>query len=135
MTLTMRPRRTKFVAKLMAFVWLFGLAVAFANACATRDVPVAAPSVQHHGCADATPSDAVGDTDACQPACKGLCVSGQNAVAKTKSVDASNAAQLVAMPGVPCVRPAACAEHPWWAIAPLPPPGPPVAILFLRLTI
>jgi hypothetical protein len=135
MTLTMRPRRTKFIAKLMAFVWLFGFAVALANACAVHHASAAASSAQHPGCAHAAPVDDVDDADACQPACKGLCKSGQNAVAKTKSVDVSSAAQLVAMPGTSCIHPATAAAQPWCAIATLPPPSPPVAILFLRLTI
>ena len=135
MTSTMRRGRTKFIARLMAFVWLFGFAVAFANACSLHHAPAAAPSMLHDDCAHAAGLDGAEDTDACQPACKGLCENGQNAVAKTKSVDVSSAAQLVAMPGASSVHPASGAAQPWCAIAPLPPPGPPVAILFLRLTI
>ena len=130
----MRPRRTKFIAKVMAFVWLFGFAIALANACAVNHTPGAAAGPQHQGWAH----PAVDDPDAshaCQPPCKGLCEAEQHAVAKTKGVDVSAGVQLIAMPGAPCAHPVASSGLRWCAIAPLPPPGPPLAILFLRLTI
>ena len=134
MTLRLRQRRAKFVAKLMAFIWLFGFAVALANACVVNHAH-AAPLSAQHGCGHAAPSADGDDPDACQPACKGLCESSQNGLAKSNSVDVSSAAHLVTLPGSLGVHPAAGAAQPWRAIAQAPPPRSTVAILFLRLTI
>jgi hypothetical protein len=135
MTPTMRQRRTKFIAKAMAFVWLFGFAIALANACAVNHTPGAAAAPQHQAWAHHATVDDPDASQACQPPCKGLCEAEQHAVAKTKGVDGCAGAQLAEMPGGSCMQPVACSGLPWRALAPPPPPGPPVAILFLRLTI
>jgi hypothetical protein len=134
MTATMHQRRARFVAKLMAFLWLFGFAVAVANACVVNHVH-AAPASAHPACVEAAPAVEGDPPVACQPACKGLCESDQNAVAKNHGADVVSAAPLVALPGASCVHAAAGAAQPWRAIAQPPPPGSSVAIRFLRLTI
>lgn len=143
MNIWRRLQRTAWVLRTLLFVWLFGLAAGWANACVLQ-----ARFDAHHGAlghdADTAghphPSSPVAraivdDGGAAAEVCLSLCDGERSAIPKLKLV----------VPGDPGLHQAALAA-PWlpWSVAPAPeraravamppPPGPPVAIRFLRLT-
>ena len=84
-------RVTRFIAKLMIFVWLFSGAVSVANACVVQSGWAGLPTAHPHGLADmhvAGQASAVDDehqTTPAQRACKSFCDTAQSTVAKTGS--------------------------------------------------
>ena len=141
------PRQAKFIAKLMAFVWLFSLSVSVANACLVSALPdhsAGSPSQpsapQLAGPATASSVAAVHDgdePDGCAQACKSFCDSERITVAKTKSPslpDLSDTASSVAdARGLQMAAAAHAAAS--WRPAAAPPRKLALAIQYLRLTL
>ena len=136
----------------MLFVWLFAIAASWANACILRPSAAAEGSHGHHPSHDlmTTQGGSHGhgggvsdfhehEPDPAQEACASFCDIEQSIVAKAQPANGDGAAQqatLAAQPAV-CwpVLPLPSAETRWRPLAAPPPPDPPVAIAFLRLTI
>ena len=130
----------------MLFVWLFAVAASWANACIlqpespsdhhARSVLVVPHGSSHEAAADANGAHA---PDPVLQACASFCETEQNIVTKAKSTKADGAAELSALVAhVVACWPAFTpdrAEVRWRPLAAPPPPGPPVVIAFLRLTI
>jgi hypothetical protein len=143
--------RTKFIAKVMLFFWLFSLAVGVANACVLQQGRFDAPMQDRRGelqslqSADqavvAAPMPGMSGAhdprapDASQQACKSFCESEQSAVAKTKPLVLSDAPPMVVSVHTWQALDVATADTTWRLADAAPPPGLPVAIRFLRLTL
>lgn len=130
----------------MLLVWLFAVVASWANACIlqpessrdhhARSGVVAARATGHEAAADASGSH---EPDPAQQACASFCDTEQSLVTKAQTAKGEGAsepsapvAQVVASwPAVVLAR----AELRWRPLAAPPPPGPPVVIAFLRLTI
>lgn len=151
MAFTTSASRTRFIAKVMLFVWLFSLAVGVANACVLQqgrfDTPMqdrraelqspqsadqAVVAVPMPGMAGAHDPRA---PDASQQACKSFCDSEQSAVAKTKPPVLWDAPPMVVFTHAWRTFDVASVQSTWRIAAAAPPPGLPVAIRFLRLTL
>jgi hypothetical protein len=130
----------------MLFVWLFAVAASWANACILQPD---SPSDHHarggfvvpHGSSDEAAAGANGthEPDPALQACSSFCETEQSIVTKAQSVKADVAAEQLALVAQvfacwPAFTPGQ-AEVRWRPLAAPPPPGPPVAIAFLRLTI
>jgi hypothetical protein len=150
MRLSLCHRQQRHIASAMLFVWLFAVAASWANACILRP---AAAAEGHHGqhaghdlmAAQGGSHGPAGDAghshgpDPAQQACASFCDLEQSIVAKAQPAPGDGAvhqADLAAQPAV-CwpALPLPPAEARWRPLAAPPPPGPPVAIAFLRLTI
>lgn len=139
-----RPGRTTLLLKTLLWVWLFGLAAGWANACVVQARAAAHGHEPAHESTGVWPGQAAlsfpatphHPTDAALEACLSFCDSGQDAIAKPKlpgpvDVEASVAAAV----GAWVSRSLAPSDAHTRALAPPAPPGPPLAIRFLRLTL
>lgn len=133
------------VLKTMLLVWLFAIAAGWANACLLQSRPASHDHAGSPGSsgglaalvsAAAEPTVRPDDNGAAADACLSFCDSEQGAIPKLKppgleDPDVSHAAPLwMSQPWSAEWRPAPV-RHP----AAQPPPDPPVAIRFLRLTL
>jgi hypothetical protein len=150
MRLSFCHRQQRHIASALLFVWLFAVAASWANACLLR--PAAAAEGRHGQHADHDLMAARGgnhgpagdaghshEPDPAQQTCASFCDIEQSIVAKAQPAPGDGAvhqADLAAQPAV-CwpALPLPPAEACWRPLAAPPPPGPPVAIAFLRLTI
>lgn len=151
MRFTTCTSRTKFIAKVMLFVWLFSLAVGVVNACVMQqgrsDAPLQDRRAEwqspHSGdeAVAAAPMAGMSATHdprtpgASQKACKTFCDAEQNVVAKTKPLIVLDAPPMVASARAWHALDVATVATPWRHAAAAPPPGLPVVIRFLRLTL
>ena len=134
----------------MLFVWLFAITASWANACILRPSAAAEGSHGHHASRDlmAVPGGSHGhagdarhshEPDPAQEACASFCDIEQSIVAKAQPAKGDGAVQQATLAAQPAVcwpaLPLPPAEIRWHPLAAPPPPGPPVAIAFLRLTI
>jgi hypothetical protein len=141
------PRQAKFIGKLMAFIWLFSLAVSVANACVVPALPdhaAGSPSQQWApqvaGQAPASGVAAVHDSqerDSCAQACKSFCDSERTTVAKTKSPSIPDLSDTASSVGDARGSQMAAAAHAaaTWQLAAAPPRKLTLAIQYLRLTL
>ena len=123
-----RTRQAKFIAKLMAFIWLFGIALSVAHACVAA-APVPASSI--------TAAYDSQEADSCAQACKSLCDGERTTVAKTqsaKTLDLSDTAPWVGATRGWQIDAAAHADAAW-QLAAAPPRQLALAIQDLRLTL
>lgn len=141
-----RPRRP---ASALLLVWLFAVVVSWANACLVRPVAQAGPAGGHHGLAHAGASHADAhlraadgtphDPDPAQEICSDFCDTGQSVVANPQPSKGEGAAAPVLVPPLAHaawpVFSAGPLDRPWHPLAAPPPPGPPVALAFMRLTL
>lgn len=141
-----RPRR---LASALLFVWLFAVFASWANACLVRPVAPTAPARGHHGLEHAgaahvdahrpAADDAGHDPDPAQEVCADFCDTGQSILAKPQPSKGEGAADPVLFAPMPHaawpVLSAGPLDLPWRLLAAPPPPGTPVAIAFLRLTL
>ncbi len=130
----------------MLFVWLFAVATSWAHACVLQperpsDHHARGDFVTPHGLSHEAAADGNGtlETDPALQACASFCDTEQNIVTKAQSTKTDGAAELPALVAQvfvcwPAFTPGR-AEVRWRPLAAPPPPGPPVAIAFLRLTI
>lgn len=139
-------QRTRRIASVMLFVWLFALVASWANACILQPGRsgdhhepsglVAPRAVGHEAAAGAIASH---EPDAAQQACASFCDTEQSIVTKAQGAKADGVAEPSA--AVAQVVAAWSAFTPgragarWRPLATPPPPRPPVAIAFLRLTL
>jgi hypothetical protein len=140
------PRRR--LALAMFLLWLFATVASWANACA---VPAPAPTLHAHAhhagiSKSAQPADdrhspseacAADMPDPAEPACASFCDTARSIVAKAQP-SKGDAGDATALPpgsatGIWPAPRAPRAEPRWRTLATPPPPGPPVAIAFLRL--
>lgn len=147
-------RRKRHVASAMLFVWLFAIAASWANACilrpsvategshehhASRDLMAAQGGTHGHGSDASDSHEHEHEPDPAQDACASFCDIEQSIVAKAQPAKGDGAAQQAALTAQPAIcwpaLPLPPAEARWRPLAAPPPPGPPVAIAFLRLTI
>jgi hypothetical protein len=142
-------RHAKFIARVMALVWLFSLAVSVANACVLSVSRSSAPlhdragwsaSSAKHAVADALVAGMAGQAanesqgpDAGQQACKSFCDAERSTIAKAKALDLSDA--LLPLGAAAVWRRLDASRADAWHIAAAPPPGLPLALLLLRLTL
>lgn len=135
MNFSIRFFRKTAVARATLFLWLFGFMVGVAHACLV--LPATDARVQTQASAMAV--DATQASDDCDDAiAQQTCISSREPEQATAlKATLQPAADSVLAPGViaPWREFAAVAPARVWHIAAAPPPGPPVAILFLRLTI
>lgn len=138
-------QQTRHIASVMLFVWLFAVAASWAHACILQ---AERPSDRHgrgdfvasHGSShEAAGAKGTHEPDAALQACASFCETEQNIVTKAQSAKTDGAADLPALVAQvfawwPAFTPGR-AEVRWRPLAAPPPPGPPVAIAFLRLTI
>jgi hypothetical protein len=141
-----QPRR---IASALLFVWLFAVFASWANACLVRPVVQAARAGGQHGLAHAASSHADAhlpaahgashDPDPAQEVCADFCDTGQSVVANPQPSKGDGTAEPVLFPPpTHAAWPAFSAgphDRPWRPLAAPPPPGLPVAIAFLRLTL
>lgn len=139
-------QQTRHIASVMLFVWLFAVAVSWANACilkpeSSSDHHARGGFVAPHGSSDEAAAGANGthEPDSALQACASFCETEQNIVTKAQSAKTDGAAELPALVAQvfacwPAFTPGR-AEVRWRPLVAPPPPGPPVAIAFLRLTI
>ena len=131
MSFSIRFLRKIAVAKATLFLWLFGFAVGIAHACVT--VPGAG--------AQATSNQVAGEATQASDDCDDAVA--QQACITTRELEQASVVKAKSQPGADST-PAVAAIPPWsgfaalapprvWHVAAAPPPGPPVAILFLRL--
>lgn len=124
------------------FFWVFGIAAGWANACLLQDRPFAqghgrdAAMLAHQDGAVARGVASFADADAGLEACVSFCDSEQRAIPKLElpalaAFDVAHATTVVAWAPRVVEHTAGLAR----LLAPPRPPGPPVAIRFLRLTI
>lgn len=138
------------MASVMLFVWLFAVFTSWANACLVQP-SAATPDLRahherfetgtdhdpaHHAAAGAGTTQA---PDPAQEACASFCAAEQGIVAKAQPWQADSGVQpcVLAMAGFdgwPALTHGR-ADPRWRPLAAPPPPGPPVAIAFLRLTL
>lgn len=134
----------------MLFVWLFATVASWAHACLLQpSAATAAPTEHHprigaraHGGADHDAAAEAGATDEPDPArqaCASFCETEQSIVAKAQPSKGDGGADAaVPLPAVhegwPAFTPGRT-EPRWRPLAAPPPPGPPVAIAFLRLAL
>lgn len=131
---------------MMLFVWLFAVAASWANACILQ---LEGPGEHHLRSALTVPHAPGNDHDAgaggsnesapAVQACVSFCDTGQSIVAKAQPAKGDSAdypSAVIVQPGAawPAFAPG-LAQVRWRPLAVAPPPGPPVAIAFLRLTI
>lgn len=145
-----RLRQPRRIAATMLIVWLFATFASWANACLVQPSAVAANPLEHHrrlgpGAYSggdhhaAAQTRGTDDPDPARQACASFCETEQSIVAKaqpSKGDIGSDAA--MPPPATSGGRPALTAgrtEPRWRRLAAPPPPGPPVAIAFLRLTL
>jgi hypothetical protein len=150
MTFAFRSVRRTLVAKTMLLLWLLGVAVGSANACLPPQHPAGTPSpgdqghpqrLSMHVAAPAVAEGVSGAADDCcdhgvaQQACQALCDDVTHALVKTKAVQAPHI-EAPLPPLVLSIPRSLEAGRLRWRLAAGPDPaGPPVPILFLRLTI
>lgn len=143
-----RRPRTRRLASAMLFVWLFATAMSWANACLLQPATATAALPEHHqridvrghGGADhhaAAEAGATDEPDPARQACASFCETEQSIVAKTQPSKGDGGADVgVPLPAVregwPAFTPGR--TGPRWRPLAAAPPGPPVAIAFLRLT-
>lgn len=141
-----RPRR---LASALLFVWLFAVFASWANACLVRPVVQAASAGGHHGLAHAgarhaeaplpAADGAAHDPDPAQEVCADFCDTGQSVVENRQPSKGEGAADPVLLPPLAHaawpVFSAGPLDRPWRPLAAPPPPGLPVVIAFLRLTL
>jgi hypothetical protein len=126
-----RPRR---IATAMLFVWLLATFASWAHACLVPPSAATANLRGHH-----LQTGGAHDPDPARQACASFCETGQSFVAKAQPAKADSGADAlmplpVAIAGWPA--PAVRRTEPRWRpLAAPPPPGLPVAIAFLRLTL
>jgi hypothetical protein len=147
----LRFSRHRQIASVMLFVWLFAVFVSWANACLVQPSAATVHGRGHHelggGVHDAAAAahdaaagiDATDQPDSAKDACASFCEAEQSIVAKPQPSKGDGAADGAALPacafeGWPAFLPGR-AEARWRPIAAPLPPGPPVAIAFLRLTL
>jgi hypothetical protein len=129
-------RNTRFIAKLMAFIWLFSLAVSAAHACfisssleGAIQVQASSPAAAHDG----------QEPSACPQACKSFCDSERSTVTKTqsaKTVDLSDSALWLGSARAWRLQTVARADDAAaWQQAAAPPRQLALAIQYLRLTL
>jgi hypothetical protein len=121
-------RQAKFIAKLMAVIWLFGIALGVAHACV---VATPAPASSISATYDSQ------EPDSCAQACKRLCDRERTTVAKTqsaKTLDLSDSAPWVGATRGWQIDAAAHAGAAW-QLAAAPPRQLALAIQTLRLTL
>ena len=149
MSFTTCASRTRFIAKGMLFVWLFSLAVGVANACVVQQGRSDAPTQDHraallalasadHAVAAVPMPGMAGARDphapnASQQACKSFCDIEQSAVVKTRTLVLLDAPPLIVSTHSWQALDVARVDVHWRLAVAAPPPGPPVAIRFLRL--
>jgi len=139
-------QQTRHITSVMLFVWLFAVATSWAHACVLQperpsDHHARGDFVTPHGLSHEAAADGNGtlETDPALQACASFCDTEQNIVTKAQSTKTDGAAELPALVAQvfvcwPAFTPGR-AEVRWRPLAAPPPPGPPVAIAFLRLTI
>ncbi len=140
-------QKTRHIASVMLFVWLFALAASWANACLLQperpsDHPQPSGLVAAHGTGHEAAVGAGSGTHETAPdqqACASFCDTEQTIVTQAQPAKGDGVAEQSALvahvvshwlafaPERPEVR--------WRPLAAPPPPGPPVAIAFLRLTL
>jgi hypothetical protein len=137
---------TRRIVAMMLFVWLFAVAASWANACILQpegsgEHPVRNGLTVLHdpGHAHDAGAGEPHESDPALQACVNFCDTGQSIVAKAQPAKGDSSAdpsalfvQVVAT--WPAFTPGE-AEVRWHPPAAPPPPGPPVAIAFLRLTL
>jgi hypothetical protein len=147
MRLPPRLGRQRHIASVILVVWLFAVAASWANACILRPSASAQGTHEHHAGHDLMPGGSHGQAgvaghaptpDPAQQACASFCDIEQSIVAKAQPAKGDGAAHQAALAARPEVcwpaLPLRSAEIRWHPM-PAPPPGPPVAIALLRLTI
>jgi hypothetical protein len=141
-----QPRR---IATVMLLVWLFASFASWANACLVQPSAAAADAREHrqgsgasehpggdpHAAAQTQGTD---PPDPARQACASFCETGQSIVAKAQPFkgDMGSDATMpppAALVGWPAFTAGQTAPR-WRPLAAPPPPGPPVAIAYLRLT-
>lgn len=121
-------RQAKFIAKLMAFIWLFSLAVSVAHACVvSAPAPASSVAAAHGG----------QGLDNCAPACKSFCDSERTTVAKSQGAKALDLSDTTSSLGATRGWQIDAAAHTdaAWQHAAAPPRQGTLAIQFLRLTL
>ncbi|ODV00134.1 MAG: hypothetical protein ABT20_16240 [Rubrivivax sp. SCN 70-15] len=128
----------------MVFVWLFGFVVSLANACILQ-LPTRQPATERHahGAVDLIDGRSTLDADTGRDehdvgkqACKSFCDAEQAVVAVAKPQEVIKVLMpLVADAFLGIAAPAGRDRVLWYPLAVPLPPGPSVAIRFLRLTI
>ena len=141
-----RPRR---IASAMLFVWLFAVFASWANACLVQpaDPPAAARGHRGHagegaalrGAHEPSALHPAPGSDPAQEVCAEFCDAEQSIVAKPQLSKGEGAADPSLLPpmilaGWPAFSPGRLVPR-WRPLASPPPPGAPVAIAFLRLTL
>ena len=141
-----RPRR---IASAMLLVWLFAVFASWANACLVQPPAQPAAAQAHHGqtaagadhggASEAAVGDAAQGADPAQALCADFCETEHSIVAKSQPSKGEVAADPALFPptaiaGWPAFVPGRLDPR-WRPLAAPPPPGPPVAIAFLRLTL
>ncbi|MCW5664084.1 MAG: hypothetical protein KIT35_09635 [Piscinibacter sp.] len=148
MPLAPRRQRPRRIASVMLLVWLFATVASWAHACLVQPSAVMAGVPEHHPHSIAgapavghvvAPHGTADEPDPARQACASFCESEQNIVAKAQPSKGDGAAVAAVLPpaafdGWPALAPARAGPR-WRPLAAPPPPGPPVAIAFLRLTL
>lgn len=137
------------IASALLWVWLFATVASWAHACLLRPRAATAALPEHHqpidarthggaGHGAAAEAGATDESDPGRQACASFCETEGSIVAKAQPSKGDGGADAgVPLPGV---RESRAAFTPgrtgprWRPLAAAPPPGPPVAIAFLRLT-
>lgn len=141
--------RTRRIASVVLFVWLFATAVSWAHACLPQSSAATAAPPEHHQRIDArghraadhdalAEPGATNEPDPARQACASFCETEQSIVAKPQPSKGDGGADADLPPpavreGWPAFTPGRT-EPRWRPLAAPPPPGPAVAIAFLRLT-
>lgn len=130
----------------MLFVWLFAVVASWANACILQSESSSGHHARRgfvvpHGSSHEAAAGANGthEPDPALRACSSFCETERNIVTKAQSAKADGAAEQPALGAQvfacwPAFTPGRT-EVLWRPLATPPPPGPSVAIAFLRLTI
>lgn len=127
-----RPLRT--IARTTLWLWLFAFLVGVANACVVR-ADAHGPAAPSWTVALDTQHVDGGRADAALDTCKHSCARDQGPLAKASADTPDEVVGVWGYPETTPLRPAGIAGPRAPGARPLPPPGPPVAIRFLRLTI
>jgi hypothetical protein len=142
--------QTRHIASVMLFVWLFAMVASWANACILQPSGAVATLHGHHergnlaahhdfDHASAAGTSAAHETDPAQEACASFCDTEQSIVAKAQPAKGEGPTEQASCPAQvfaswPAVLPDR-ADVRWRPVAAPLPPGPPVVIALLRLTI
>lgn len=145
-----RLRQRRRIATAMLLIWLFATFASWANACLVQPSAATVHAREHHQRPGtsvhtggdphaAVPAGGTDEPDPARQACASFCESEKSVVAKAQpSKGDAGADPAVPLPAVyegwPAFTPGRT-EPRWRPLAAPPPPGPPVAIAFLRLTL